>query len=63
LWLRMTAQGKKGLWLDKILFTIAPGGTISSWLPSFAYKLLPFLPAVKKYQKAMAIIKEKHELS
>lgn len=63
LWLRMLAEGKKGVWLDKTLFTIAPGGTISSWLPSFAYKLLPFLPTVKKYQKAMTIIKQKHGLS
>jgi glycosyltransferase involved in cell wall biosynthesis len=63
LWLRMLAENKTGVWLDKVLFTITPGGTISSWLPSFAYKLLPFLPAVKKYQKAMAIIKQKHGLS
>jgi glycosyltransferase involved in cell wall biosynthesis len=63
LWLRMLAEGKMGIWLDKVLFTIAPGGTISSWLPSFAYKLLPFLPAVKKYQQAMVIIKKKHGLS
>lgn len=63
LWLRMLSEGKTGVWLDKVLFTIAPGGTISSWLPAFAYKLLPFLPAVKKYQKAMIIIKEKHGLS
>jgi len=35
---------------------------MSSWLPSFAYKLFPFLPAVKKYNYAMAIIKKKHNL-
>jgi glycosyltransferase involved in cell wall biosynthesis len=63
LWLRMLAEGKTGVWLDKILFTIAPGGTISSWLPSFSYKLFPFLPAVKKYKQAMIIIKQKHGLS
>ncbi len=62
LWLTMLAQGKTGLWLPEVLFTVKPGGTISSWLPSFAYKLFPFLPAVKKYKQAMAVIKQKHEL-
>ena len=63
LWLSMLEQGKSGVWVDKILFKIAPGGHISSWLPSFAYKLLPFLKSVKKYKAAMAIIKQKHALS
>jgi glycosyltransferase involved in cell wall biosynthesis len=62
LYLTMLKEGGRGIWIDKILFTIQPGGTISSWLPSFAYKLLPFLPAVKKYKKAVAIIKNKHSL-
>ena len=62
LYLTMLEKGHKGFWLDKILFQIRPGGTISSWLPSFAYKLLPFLPAVKKYKRAVAIIKNKHKL-
>ncbi|MGE5426020.1 MAG: glycosyltransferase family 2 protein [Bacillota bacterium] len=63
LWLTMLEAGKYGIWIDKVLFNIAPGGTISSWLPSFAYKLLPFLSAVKKYKAAMAIIKQKHDLA
>ena len=62
LWLSMLEQGHKGAWIDKVLFYVKLGGTISSWLPSFAYKLLPFLPAVKKYKKAMEIIKKKHNL-
>lgn len=62
LWLTMLEQGKIGYWVGQVLFTIAPGGTISSWLPSFAYKLLPFLPSVKKYQAAVKIIKNKHGL-
>lgn len=62
LWLTMLNAGKSGVWVDKVLFKIAPGGTISSWLPSFAYKLFPFLPSVKKYQAAMAVIKNKHGL-
>lgn len=63
LWLTMLEQGKIGIFVPQVLFTIIPGGTISSWLPGVAYKLLPFLPAVKKYKKAMQIIKEKHGLN
>jgi len=62
LWLTMLEQGHVGLWIDKILFRVTPGGTISSWLPAAAYKLLPFLPAVKKYNTAVKIVKTKHGL-
>ncbi len=60
LWLTMVDQGFKGVWLDKTLFYVRTGGVYSSWLPSIAYKLLPFLPQVKKYKKAMRIVKDKH---
>lgn len=64
LWLTMLEQGHTGVWVDKILFKVATGGTqtMSSWLPSSAYKLLPWLPQVKRYNQAMAIIKKKHNL-
>lgn len=62
LWLTMLEAGKKGVFVDATLFTISPGGTISSWLPSFAYRFFPFLKAVKKYNLAMQIIQEKHGL-
>ena len=62
LWLTMLDNGKSGIWIPQVLFTVSPGGTMSSWLPSFAYKLLPFLPAVKKYKRALKIVKEKHGL-
>jgi glycosyltransferase involved in cell wall biosynthesis len=62
LYLTMLENGHKGFWIDKILFKIKTRGTISSWLPSFAYKLLPFLPTVKKYKEAVRIIKSKHHL-
>lgn len=62
LWLTMLAQGHTGIWIDKVLFKVKTGGTMSSWLPSFAYKLMPFLPSVKKYKKAMGVIKKKHNL-
>lgn len=64
LWLTMTEKGHGGVWLDKILFTINLGGnqTMSYWLPSFAYKLFPFLKPVKKYNQAKEIIFRKHNL-
>ena len=62
LWLTMLEQGHIGVWIDKVLFKVGGGGTMSSWLPSFAYRLFPFLPAVKKYKQAMAVVKKKHAL-
>lgn len=62
LWLTMLEQGKVGTWIDEVLFSVASGGTMSSWLPSPAYKLLPWLSQVKKYKKAGEIIKQKHNL-
>jgi glycosyltransferase involved in cell wall biosynthesis len=63
LWLSIVKKGRRGIFIDRVLFQIKTGGTMSSWLPSFAYKLMPFLPAVRKYKKALRIIKEKHGLS
>ncbi len=63
LWLTMLEHGHQGFWIDRVLYRINSGSTMSSWLPSFTYKLLPFLPTVKKYNQAMKIIKEKHHLS
>lgn len=63
LWLTMLEQGHTGIWIDEVLFTIQPGGTISHWLPQAAYRLFPWLPAVRDYQTAIQIIKRKHGLS
>lgn len=61
LWLSIYfSKGKLGVFVNKPLFTVSPGGTISSWLPSFFYKLFPFLPKVKKYNKALEIVKKKY---
>ncbi len=65
LWLRIAKQGKKGIWLDQYLYKTPQGGTISSWLPSFAYKkpwkYFPMVSKkVKKYEEARSIIKKKH---
>lgn len=63
LWLTMTEKGCKGKWIDKTLFKVIPGGTISEWLPSIFYKLFPFLSKVKKYNQAMSIVKKKHNIN
>lgn len=62
LWLTMLEQGHKGRLIDKVLFKVIPGGTMSQWTPSFVYKLFPFLPRVIKYNAAVDIIKNKHNL-
>jgi glycosyltransferase involved in cell wall biosynthesis len=63
LWLTMAEQGRTGIWVDQVLFTTISGGTMSNWLPSFAYKLMPWSKQVKQYKAAMAIIKAKHNLT
>ncbi|MBU2542381.1 glycosyltransferase family 2 protein [Patescibacteria group bacterium] len=67
LWLTMSEDGKKGVWVDEYLFTVLGGGTMSGWLPGFAYKT-PFkwLPWVKSkvfnYEKTKKIVLKKHNL-
>lgn len=61
LWLAMLEAGKWGVWINRILFRVKTGGTMSGWLPSLLYQW-SFLPSVKKYQAAVKIIKEKHHL-
>jgi glycosyltransferase involved in cell wall biosynthesis len=67
LWLTMSEQGKKGVWLDEYLFEIISSGGMSRWLPSCAYKkpwkYLPwFRKEVRNYENAKRIIVEKHHL-
>lgn len=65
LWLTMLKNGKRGWWIDEILFTVKTRHrhNMSEWLPSFAYsKLFGFLPSVKKFRAAEKIIKLKHNL-
>ncbi len=68
LWLTMLEQGKTGVYVSEILFTIKAGGTMSQWLPKIAYKKpWKYLPGVRsrveKYEEARAIISKKHGLS
>ena len=62
LWLTMLEEGHQGIFVPEVLYRVQTGGTMSTWLPGFAYKLCPFLPAVKRYKAAMAVIKQKHHL-
>jgi len=64
LWLTMAARGHGGVWLNQILYRVNLSGsqTMSRWLPSLAYKLLPWLPAVKKYNQAKEVIFKKHNV-
>ncbi|OGF24085.1 hypothetical protein A3H66_00935 [Candidatus Falkowbacteria bacterium RIFCSPLOWO2_02_FULL_45_21] len=65
LWLTMSESGHTGVWLNQVLYAVSLTGaqTMSHWLPSFVYKLLPFLPSVKKYNQAKEVIKKKHNLT
>jgi len=67
LWLTMSEQGKTGVWIDEYLFRVDTGGTMSSWLPSFAYKkpwsVLPGIrEKVRKYESARDVVLRKHDL-
>ena len=62
LWLTMLENNKKGKWIPEYLFNVEDGGTMSSWIPRFFYKVFPFLSSVKKYKKSVQIIKSKHNL-
>lgn len=62
LWLTMTEQGRTGVWVPEVLFTVHAGGTMSRWFPKVFYRLLPWLPMVRKYTAAVAVIKRKHHL-
>lgn len=63
LWLTLLKQGRTGVWVPEFLFTVQTAhGTISHWLPKFAYKLMPWLKEVKKYKEAVEAIKIKHKL-
>jgi glycosyltransferase involved in cell wall biosynthesis len=62
LFLNMLKNNKQGIWINEVLFSIKAKGVYSNWLPSFAYRLMPFLPSVKRYKKAVSFIKKKYSL-
>jgi glycosyltransferase involved in cell wall biosynthesis len=66
-WLTMASKGRKGIWIDEFLFTIVASGSMSQWLPRFAYKkpwkYLPwFKESVERYEKARKLIYRKHKI-
>jgi glycosyltransferase involved in cell wall biosynthesis len=63
LFLTIAEAGGKGVFIAEPLFRVTSKGTMSSWLPSFVYKL-PFLnpKSKKKYREAEQIIRIKHGL-
>lgn len=64
LWLTMLTNGHRGVWISEALFTAQlGGGHFSAWVPKITYKIMPFLPVVKRYKESMGHIKRKHNLS
>lgn len=62
LWLTMLKNNKKGTWVPKILFRASPSRHGKSrWLPKAAYRF-SWLTKVKEYNRALQVIKEKHNL-
>jgi glycosyltransferase involved in cell wall biosynthesis len=67
LWLQMLEQGYKGKWIPRVLFKIKTGGTMSSWIPSFFYKI-PWkklgikMKDIDRYNDSMDKIKEKYAI-
>jgi glycosyltransferase involved in cell wall biosynthesis len=64
LWLSMLEKNKIGVGVPKILYTKLVGKRqgISSWLPSFAYRLPWKSKAVKNFEQAKQLIQKKHNL-
>lgn len=63
LFLTIAERGGKGIWLNKVLYRAIGGGTMSSWLPSFAYKITWLKSKDKsKYEQWKEIVQKKHNL-
>lgn len=63
LWLTMMEQGKSGVFIPQVLYKkITNPVGISSWFPSFFFKLPLKTRKVEKYESAAAIVKQKHHL-
>lgn len=66
LWLTMARQGKRGIWIPRVLYRIEPRKEgLSRWLPRIAYRIpwqrIGFLPKeIRRYREAEAIVRKKH---
>ncbi|MFA7662314.1 MAG: glycosyltransferase family A protein [Patescibacteria group bacterium] len=65
LWLTMLEKGRSGIWIPEMLFKVqTKDSKISSWLPSFVYKI-PWLKLkrVKEYEVGREVVLKKHGLT
>ncbi len=65
LWLTLATQGKYGVYVPQVLFTADASGSISTWIPSILARnahVFSWIPRVKKYAAARAIILKKQGL-
>lgn len=64
LWLSLLEKNKTGVFVPEVLYKKVVGNRkgISSWLPSFVYRLLPNSRKVVKYNEAKQLILNKHHL-
>lgn len=64
LWLSMSKENKKGLFIPEVLYKKENGQRkgISSWLPSFIYKLPFKTKKVREYESAKNVVLKKHGL-
>ena len=58
--LRVMLNSGRCKFIDDVLFSYSPGGIMSSWMPGFVYKCCPFLSKVRKYNEAVAVVREKN---
>lgn len=68
LWLTMMEQGRSGVWIPKVLFSVKPRRSgMSAWLPRIAYRI-PWkrfgirIKRLEQYEEAQRIIAQKHRL-
>ncbi|MCK9360718.1 glycosyltransferase [Patescibacteria group bacterium] len=67
LFLTMAEAGRRGVFVNEVLFSLKTNGTMSQWLPSLAHfipwPLFGWMPKpVAKYQAAEKLIRTKHHL-
>jgi glycosyltransferase involved in cell wall biosynthesis len=67
LFLAMAEQGKRGVLVKDVLFSLKAKGTMSQWLPSLTHfvpwQIFGWMPKpVAKYQAAEKVIRDKHHL-
>lgn len=64
LWLTMLENNKTGIFVPEVLYKKITWGRkgISSWLPSFFYRLPWRTRQVQQYEKAKEVIKNKHKI-